>query len=302
MAIWSIDSPERSGMSRYAPLNGPLNANVMSSSMRSEPSFATWTATFAWGRSNDLASATPARVSAATAVAARARALRARATGGAARAFGGLGGRSGRCRGRRRRACGWGEVDARGAALRLVRLEELACREPERAGDRDAGEGLDRVVVGQHGVVVDLPGDRDPVLGLGKLALQLPEVLVGLQLRVRLGDREQPAERLAQDPLGLGRLGGRTCALRRGARLGDRLERAALVRRVALDGLDEVRDQVVPTLELDLDLGPRVLDPVPQPDESVVEDDQCQQHQHEHHDDHDDCDHDAATLATYGRR
>ena len=113
---------------------------------------------------------------------------------------------------------GGGEVDARGVALRLVRLEELARREPERAGDHDAGERLDRVVVGQHGVVVDLPGDRDPVLRLGELALQLPEVLVRLQLRIRLGDREQPAERLAQDPLGLRRprqACGRRCAAAR---------------------------------------------------------------------------------------
>ena len=40
-----------------------------------------------------------------------------------------------------------------------------------------------------------------------ELGLELAEVLVRLQLRVRLGDREQAAERLAQDPFRRGGLG-----------------------------------------------------------------------------------------------
>src|SRR6185503_12574135 len=263
----------------------------MSSSTTSEPSLATWIATFACGRSKDFAWATPVRTSAATAAAARASALRGRATGGAARALGGLGRRCGRCRGLRWRARRGAEVDLRGVSLRLVGLEELPLRKPERPCDHDAGERLDRVVVREDGVVVDLPRHRDPVLGLRELALELAEVLVRLELGVRLGDREQPSEGLAQDPLGLTGLRGGARALRGRARLGDRLERAALVGGVALDRLDEVRDQVVPPLELDLDLRPRVVDAVPEADEPVVERDQRDHEERDDHDDHDHGDH-----------
>ena len=43
-----------------------------------------------------------------------------------------------------------------------------------------------------------------------------------------------------------------------------------LVRGVALHRLDQVRDEVVPALELHVDLRPRGVDPVPEPDEAVV--------------------------------
>jgi hypothetical protein len=59
--------------------------------------------------------------------------------------------------------------------------------------------------------------------------------------------------------------------LRTRSRVGDRLERLALVRGVALHRLDQVRDQVIAALQLDVDLRPRVLDAVAQGDEPVVE-------------------------------
>ena len=65
-------------------------------------------------------------------------------------------------------------------------------------GEQHGREGLDRVVVGQHGVVVDLARDRELVLGVAQLRLQVEEALVRLQVGVGLGDREQAAERLAQ--------------------------------------------------------------------------------------------------------
>ena len=45
---------------------------------------------------------------------------------------------------------------------------------------------------------------------------------------------------------------------------------ALLVLGVALDRLDQIRDEVVAALELDVDLRPGVLDPVPQLDQTVV--------------------------------
>ena len=109
-----------------------------------------------------------------------------------------------------------------------------------------------------------------------ELGLQLLEVLGRAQLRIRLGDREQPPERRAEHVLGLRLLLDALRLLRGRARVRDRLERLALVRGVALDRLDEVRDQVVAAAELDVDLRPGVLGAVAQPDEPVV-----------HHDEHD---------------
>ena len=126
-------------------------------------------------------------------------------------------------------------------------------------------------MVRQHRVVVDLTADGDLVLRLRELCLELLEVLGRPELGIGLGDGEQPAEGLAEDPLGLGGLGGPLCLLGRSARVRDGLEGLTLVRRVALDRLDEVRDEVPAPLELDLDLRPRVVDAVPQPDEVVVE-------------------------------
>ena len=93
-------------------------------------------------------------------------------------------------------------------------LEELALREAERAGDQHGREHLDRVVVRQYRVVVDLPRNGDLVLGVLKLRLEVEEVRARLQVRVRLGDREEPSERLAEDALGGGGLRGALRALR----------------------------------------------------------------------------------------
>jgi hypothetical protein len=74
------------------------------------------------------------------------------------------------------------------------------------------------------------------------------------------------------------------------------LERLALVRRVPLDGLDEVRDQIPAALELDLDLRPGVVHAVPLLNEAVVEGDEQQPDDHDDRDDHDDPDHGRWTL------
>ena len=103
-----------------------------------------------------------------------------------------------------------------------------------------------------------------------ELLLQGQEVLVGLEVGVGLGDGEQPAERLGQHVLALGLLGGGLAAGHgRGPRGHDVLERAALVRGVALDRLDEVADEVVPAVELDVDLAPGLLHEVAQLDQPL---------------------------------
>jgi len=58
---------------------------------------------------------------------------------------------------------------------------------------------------------------------------------------------------------------------------------------VALDRLHQVRDQVVAPLELDVDLRPGVVDPVPQPDQAVVAEDEDEDEEDDDHA-HDDAD------------
>ena len=169
------------------------------------------------------------------------------------------------------------------AALgRVLDVEELRGREAEHPGEDDVREGLPRRVVLHDRVVVGLPGEGYLVLGRGELLGELHHVLVGLQVRVLLRDDHEPAEGAREAALGgdqaldrarVGRVGGG--GLRGGvgdvARLGHVLEGLVLVLQVALGGLDQVRDQVVPALQLDVDLRVRVLEPVPERDERVVD-------------------------------
>ena len=189
--------------------------------------------------------------------------------------------RSGRRDGRRRRRAG-AERDqgtSRSAGESISKNSRF--RKPNMPGEDGRGERLDARVVALHVAVVDAARAGDLILGVRQLGLQLLEVLGRAQLRVGLGDGEQAAERSAQLALGLGDLSRRRGAagLRAhgvGARLRDGLEDLALVRRIALDGLDQVRDQVVPALELDVDPAPGLVDAVAPPDHAVVDPDQEQ--------------------------
>src|SRR6188474_2564775 len=129
----------------------------MCSSIWSEPSGWTTTWTSASGSEKSRADAPPAKTSAA--------------------------------RRRPRRRAGASEADLRRLARRrLLELEVLALLEVEEPGDDVRRDALERGVVREDGVVVDLPGDRDLVLGLLELALELLEVLGRAKLRVLLGE------------------------------------------------------------------------------------------------------------------
>ena len=96
------------------------------------------------------------------------------------------------------------ERDDRHVAVgRRVDLEELALREAEHAGEDRRRERLDPRVVALHVAVVDAASTGDLILGVRQLGLQLLEVLGRAQLRVGLGDCEQPAERSGQRAFGL---------------------------------------------------------------------------------------------------
>ena len=133
------------------------------------------------------------------------------------------------------------------------------------------GNACELGVVVQHAVVVELPRVGHSALGGGQLLLQGEEVLVGLEVGVGLAQGEQLAQRAGELVAGLGLAGGRVgCGDGGVAGLHDGVERLLLVGGVALDGLDEVGDEVDAPLELHVDLRPRVLDLVAQPDETVV--------------------------------
>ena len=112
------------------------------------------------------------------------------------------------------------------------------------------------------------------VFGGGKLFLQGEEVLGRLEFRVTLDVDHESAQRAGKGGFGLAGFGGAVGIHGGGAGFGDGLERAAFVGHVALDGFDEVGNQVVAALELHVDLRPGVVDEVAQVDETVVDGDE----------------------------
>ena len=132
-------------------------------------------------------------------------------------------------------------------------------------------EGNDWISVfsSHHLVVVELTGVRDLRLGADELLLQREEVLVRLEVRIVLHDGQQLAEPGGDLVLGVGLVRDALGSDRSRPGLGDAFEELALVGGVALHGLDEVGDQVGAPTELDVDLGPAVLDPGPKPHQPV---------------------------------
>src|SRR3954447_822973 len=181
------------------------------------------------------------------------------------------------------------ELDLGNLGRALLGLEVFALLEVEHARDEVRWEGLNLRVELLHAVVVELPRVRNAILGRGQLFLQIQEVLIRLEVGVVLRQREPLAQGTGEHVLGLCLLRGAGLLRldRAVAGLHDFLERLALVGGVALDRLDEVRDQIVATLELHSDLRPRRIDPVPQPDDAVVGQDEEQHRQHDDGQDHD---------------
>lgn len=168
------------------------------------------------------------------------------------------------------------------ALLRRLDLQQLRRREHEHAGDDAVGEHLARVVVVHHRVVERLARERDLVLGRGQLFGELHHVLVRLQVRISLGNCEQPAQRAVELRFGTGellhgsrvaRIGSRALQTAHGAVTcsNDGFESFALMLDITLGGLHQVRDQVVATRELHIDLCECVLVGVAAADQPVVD-------------------------------
>src|SRR6266511_22943 len=140
---------------------------------------------------------------------------------------------------------------------RRLQLEIRPRRLADRFRCQHLREAPDVRVVAVHRLVVVLARDRDAVLRPLELVLERAEVLVGLELRVVLGDGEQPAERRGQGSVRRGHL-LEAAALDRAGELGARLrhlgEDGLLLLRVALHRLHQVGDQIGAPLQLHLDL------------------------------------------------
>src|SRR5262245_23111451 len=83
-------------------------------------------------------------------------------------------------------------------ALGLADVEEFTLGEAAAAGDHRGGELLDRRVVVADGGIVEAARGGDLVLDRGELALELDEVLAGLEVRIGFGESKHLAERAGE--------------------------------------------------------------------------------------------------------
>ena len=143
-------------------------------------------------------------------------------------------------------------------------------------------ELLDQRVQTRHLVVVELPGVSDLRLGAGQFLLQRQEVLVGLEIGVVLGYGDQVTEPGGDGVFGLRLILHPLRAHRLSPSLGHVFEDLAFVRGVALHRFDEIRDQVVAATQLDVDLGPAIVDARPERDQPVEREHAPQQEDHAH--------------------
>ncbi len=122
-------------------------------------------------------------------------------------------------------------------------------------------------------------------------------VFARLEIRIGLGESEQASHRPGQHTLrtaeGFHRTGIAGIARRLGestdrliAGRNDGLERLTLMGHITFDRLDQIRDQVVSSLELHFDLGEAVLVAILEGDQSVIDADD--QHRDSHDQDKDD--------------
>ena len=163
----------------------------------------------------------------------------------------------------------------------FLQIEKLLRGEAQGLGEQHGREGLACGIVLRRRVVEEAARRRDLVLQVGQLALQLLEVLVGLQVRIGLGQREELPQRALQRALGGGLRGGPLGGYCRVASLDDSLQRALLVCRIALNRLDQVGHQVVALLELHVDVGERLAAALAQRHQAVVGHDQPKADQYE---------------------
>src|SRR4030095_14959323 len=162
------------------------------------------------------------------------------------------------------------EIDLRDFAILLVGGEERGALEGEEVGDDAGGKHLLLGVKADRHVVVELARQAELVFGRRQLFLQLQHVLVGAQRRVVLDHGDELAQGTRQLALGGDGLGYRGGGHGAAARVHHPFERIALELHGALYGCDQVGNQIMPALELHVDLLPGVLYLIAQGNAPVV--------------------------------
>src|SRR5581483_12268893 len=142
-----------------------------------------------------------------------------------------------------------GQADSGRGSRGLVGFEKMLFMHAGDVCNQNIRESLDRDVEVAHRAVVVAPRHLQLVLDVGELGLQFQEILVGLELRVGFGDRQEPAERTLQRALTARSLCDALGRDRRGATRGDLIKHATLVAGIRLNGLDQVRNQIAATTE-----------------------------------------------------
>ncbi len=119
------------------------------------------------------------------------------------------------------------------------------------------------------------------LLDFGELVLERPEILVGLEFGIILGNRHQPAEHGAEGVVGLGRGLDAPRFGRIGAVGGDLGQDLSLVGGIAFDNADQIRHQIGPAAELDGDPAEPLFGERAQAHEAIVDDDGVEKGQRE---------------------
>src|SRR5882762_5988257 len=152
-----------------------------------------------------------------------------------------------------RRAAGASATAVPGAVTLAAGGQECEVRarpELEKARDEIRREFLDRSIELADGRVEVAAGVLDRFFDLAEGGPERLEVGGRLEIRIRLGQREEAAQGLAELSFGPGAGPGCLGRHRRAAGLYDGVEDAPLVRCVALDRLHEVRHEIGSALEL----------------------------------------------------
>src|SRR5690606_1987758 len=123
--------------------------------------------------------------------------------------------------------------------------------------------------------VVVAAGHLDFAFERFQRALQLPEILVRLEIRIGLRHGKEPAERPTEQAFHLATAGNVVArqALCARAERGHLLEHRAFVLHISLHRLDQVGDEVRAAFQLHVDPRPGFAHDLPRPYEAVIDDD-----------------------------
>ena len=148
------------------------------------------------------------------------------------------------------------EFDRDGFPVGIRGLEKLLLGKAKHASQDVGRKRLNLGVEIANDRVVIASRVLDRILGLAESALQLAELLRRFQFRVVFCHREQALQSTRKLIFRNCFVCGARCLHRLGTKLGDVFESALFVRCVAFHRLNKIRDKVVTSFELDVDVRP----------------------------------------------